>query len=390
LDKPEDLSNKIPREYNLYNPSDPTQENHADPINFINYTQKYCLGFIDIVNSTKETAKIKEPNKLRKYYSLFLNTMSSVINDYNGKIVKNGGDNLFFYFPETSQSNNESSIHETLICAFTMIGSHTSLNNKLLKESLPNINYRISMDYGEVEIAISSKTNDVDLFGTVVNECAKMNRLALPNGLIIGQNLYEKINNSYFIENFSINKINTKNDNVNGNKQDMPLFATYAVSMNQQVTELSNPQKNYNYQLKSDIAKGSEEQKDKKISKLYNIILIDDDEDILYTFQTVLEMEGYKVKSYSKPIDAFKYIIESKNPNTYDLVLLDIRMPGLNGIQLYYRLKAMNPNAKILFVSALEIVQELLEALPEIKSEQIIKKPVDRENFLSKVKSILN
>ena len=57
-------------------------------VKFINYTQQYCIGIIDIVNSTNETSKITSPNKLRKYYSLFLNTMSSVINSCNGKVIK--------------------------------------------------------------------------------------------------------------------------------------------------------------------------------------------------------------------------------------------------------------------------------------------------------------
>ena len=76
-------------------------------IKFINYTQQYCIGIIDIVNSTNETSKISSPLKLRKYYSLFLNTMSSVINNCNGRVIKNIGDSLFFYFPKTCDETNE-------------------------------------------------------------------------------------------------------------------------------------------------------------------------------------------------------------------------------------------------------------------------------------------
>ena len=59
-----------------------------DQISFINYSQKYCMGFVDIVDSTREISKIKNPMKLKKYYSLFLNSMSSIITIYKGKIVK--------------------------------------------------------------------------------------------------------------------------------------------------------------------------------------------------------------------------------------------------------------------------------------------------------------
>jgi class 3 adenylate cyclase len=72
------------------------KESNQEQINFINFTQQYCIGFIDIINSTQETAKIKDPKKLRKYYSLFLNSMSTILNQYSGKIIKNSGDNLFF------------------------------------------------------------------------------------------------------------------------------------------------------------------------------------------------------------------------------------------------------------------------------------------------------
>ena len=81
-------------------------------IKFINYTQQYCIGIIDIVNSTNETSKISSPNKLRKYYSLFLNTMSSVINSCNGKVIKTIGDSLFFYFPKTCNETNGSAFHD--------------------------------------------------------------------------------------------------------------------------------------------------------------------------------------------------------------------------------------------------------------------------------------
>jgi CheY-like chemotaxis protein len=65
-------------------------------------------------------------------------------------------------------------------------------------------------------------------------------------------------------------------------------------------------------------------------------------------------------------------------------------MPGLNGLQLYYRLKAINRNIKILFVSALDAVPELLSILPDVKkTEHIIKKPSTIENFINVVNAAL-
>lgn len=140
-----------------------------EQINFINFTQQYCIGFIDIINSTLETAKITDPKKLRKYYSLFLNSMSAILHQYNGKIVKNSGDNLFFYFPKTSSLENKQALQEVFDCANSMIKSNTALNAELLQDGLPSINYRISIEYGMVEVALGANNKEVDLFGSVVN-----------------------------------------------------------------------------------------------------------------------------------------------------------------------------------------------------------------------------
>ncbi|HEX5187349.1 MAG TPA: hypothetical protein VMS35_07635 [Nitrososphaeraceae archaeon] len=107
-----------------------------DQINFINYTQYYFVGIIDIINSTEETSKLTNLNKLRKYYSLFLNTMSSIISSCNGKIVKNVGDNLFYYFPRTSDEINESAFHDVFECGMRMFSSREILDRQLSKHML--------------------------------------------------------------------------------------------------------------------------------------------------------------------------------------------------------------------------------------------------------------
>ncbi len=72
-----------------------------DQITFINYTYSYCICFIDIVNSTLVTKELTNSEKIRRYYSIFLNTMASIIKHHNGKVIKNAGDCLIYYFPRT-------------------------------------------------------------------------------------------------------------------------------------------------------------------------------------------------------------------------------------------------------------------------------------------------
>ena len=64
-------------------------------------------------------------------------------------------------------------------------------------------------------------------------------------------------------------------------------------------------------------------------------------------------------------------------------------MPGINGIQLYSKLKVMNPDIKVLFLSALDAVEELLSIFSDIKSSEIIRKPIEPQELLAKVSRIL-
>ena len=121
----------------------------------------------------------------------------------------------------------------------------------------------------------------------------------------------------------------------------------------------------------------------------YNILLIDDEEDILYTYHSLLRKEGYQVHSYSNPIEALENLAK-KNSHKYDLVVMDIRMPELSGIKLFYRFKAIDPYLKILFVTALDVVDEFIEALPEIKMTEIVRKPVSGEQFVSIIQEKLS
>jgi FixJ family two-component response regulator len=68
---------------------------------------------------------------------------------------------------------------------------------------------------------------------------------------------------------------------------------------------------------------------------------------------------------------------------------MDIRMPGLNGLQLYYRLKAMNMSIKVLFLSALDAAAEIVSILPDVRQGDIIRKPIDQEHFVNAVKTAL-
>ena len=119
-----------------------------------------------------------------------------------------------------------------------------------------------------------------------------------------------------------------------------------------------------------------------------NIMFVDDEEDVLVTYRSFLDDEDYKIESFTDSETALKHFAET-NVHNYDLIILDIRMPGLNGLQLYCKLKAMDIAIKILFVSALDAIDEILSVLPDVKPKDIIRKPVQREYFVSAIKRAL-
>ena len=72
----------------------------------------------------------------------------------------------------------------------------------------------------------------------------------------------------------------------------------------------------------------------------------------------------------------------------FDLVILDLRMPDINGIELYSKFKSINRAVKILFVSALDVMPELVSMFEIVKGD-ILRKPVEMNDFINKIKEKL-
>src|ERR671927_230794 len=89
-------------------------------IRFSGDSIKSCMGFIDLVDSTKNTIEMDNLEYMRKYYSKFINSTSDMIKNYNGKVIKNIGDCLLYYFPKTTTNNNEA-FRDTIECGFKIL-----------------------------------------------------------------------------------------------------------------------------------------------------------------------------------------------------------------------------------------------------------------------------
>ena len=158
-------------------------------LQFSDYTQNYCVCMIDIMDSTKITAKLSD-TQTSEFYQIFLNSMASIVKKYGGISVKNIGDALLFSFPNLHPDTNDV-FKKTIDCCLEMGDSNEELKMRLKKQHLPPINYRISATYGPVRVAKLSTSSINDIFGPTVNKCAKLNRSAPPNGLIIGEDFYK-------------------------------------------------------------------------------------------------------------------------------------------------------------------------------------------------------
>jgi DNA-binding response OmpR family regulator len=104
-----------------------------------------------------------------------------------------------------------------------------------------------------------------------------------------------------------------------------------------------------------------------------NILVVDDDPDITKLYKTTLEEEeGFKVDTYNNPKEA----LSDFKPNYYDISLIDIRMPEMNGFDLYKEIIKLDSNIKVTFITAFEVnYKAWQEIFPDLTQESYISKP---------------
>ncbi len=367
----------------------------AKEISFLDRSMNCCVCFVDMVDSTKATAEmVSNRPKIRQYYSIFINTMAVLAKNYGAKIIKNAGDALIFYFPDSSDPANEAAFKDILECFTTMISARDIINSKLHSENLPSVSYRISADYGRVEVATStSSKGGEDLFGSTMNICAKINSMAEPNGIVIGGDLYQIIKSFSFVNGYEFRELEGYST---GFGNSYPLYAA-ALSNNTRGIDINRINQLFSSDQTPSIKDVRAKQQSQQLQQQRyssNIMVVDDEPDTLFTYELFLSDEGYNVEAFTDPQEALKHFVQLSgafsSSSYYQLVLLDIRMPRLNGLQLFNTIKTLSPNTKIIFCSALDVAEELVSILPDIEHDCIIRKPVERQYFISKINSALN
>ena len=171
-------------------------------LQFSDYSEKYCVCMVDIMNSTKITANLSDSDT-SEFYRIFLNSIALIVRNSGGIVVKNIGDALLFYFANLPNQDTEV-FKKALDCCLKICDSSDDIKSKLTKEKLPTFEYRTSATFGPVRIARLSTSSVNDIFGTTVNRCAKINRSAPANGLIIGEEFYK---NAKDLDQYSFKKL---------------------------------------------------------------------------------------------------------------------------------------------------------------------------------------
>ena len=124
-------------------------------------------------------------------------------------------------------------------------------------------------------------------------------------------------------------------------------------------------------------------------NKTKKIMLVDDEADILWLFKMILESDArLKVDAFADPIVA----LENFRPGLYDLLLIDIAMPKMNGFELYDKIRELDKKVKISFVTASEMFYEEIrkEAFPEFDTAIcFIRKPIANPDLIQQVREIL-
>ncbi len=121
------------------------------------------------------------------------------------------------------------------------------------------------------------------------------------------------------------------------------------------------------------------------------ILVIDDEPDVTYTIKHILEDNRFKVDEYNDSILA----LNNYKANFYDLIILDIKMPKMDGFELYIKIREKDPKVKICFLTAITTFNEDFRKIrltlgKTINEDYFIHKPIKIEDLVKKLTSIMN
>jgi len=127
-------------------------------------------------------------------------------------------------------------------------------------------------------------------------------------------------------------------------------------------------------------------QEEKRFKK--RILIVDDESYITLSFKLGLEKYGFRVSTYNDPVLA----LSEFKAGLYDLLIVDIRMPGMSGFELYEKIKQIDDRVDVCFITAFdEYYGQLGKAFPKLDLQRCyFMKPITISDLVERIKTILN
>jgi CheY-like chemotaxis protein len=117
------------------------------------------------------------------------------------------------------------------------------------------------------------------------------------------------------------------------------------------------------------------------------VVLVDDDKDILTVLKRGLELNNYEVMAFDKPHEALDYL---KSVNSPQLLITDVRMPGMSGFELAKQLATEHAEMKIMMLTSFEINKsEFDQVFPSTKIDALINKPISIRKLIDAVNALM-
>ncbi len=121
---------------------------------------------------------------------------------------------------------------------------------------------------------------------------------------------------------------------------------------------------------------------------LAKLLVVDDDSDIIQVLKMGLVKNRFLVDAFTKPEEALQSF--TSNPESYCLLVSDIRMPAISGIQLSKKVKEINPNVKVVLMTAFEIRDnEFSKVFPSTSVDGFVQKPIGIKELTDKILSLV-
>jgi DNA-binding response OmpR family regulator len=123
-----------------------------------------------------------------------------------------------------------------------------------------------------------------------------------------------------------------------------------------------------------------------KITK--RILIVDDEPDVCEILKKVFEQSGFNADSYDDPI----LVLKNFKAGSYDLLLLDIKMPEMDGFHLYLEMKKIDDRVKVCFLTASEMYYERFrkeEEFAQMEKDLFLRKPIQNEELIKEINRIM-